>query len=101
MKSLRYVFENLFGRPPTRRYPFEKRAPISGSRGHLVNDPDQCVYCTLCAKRCPAQALVVTRKPDSWTLDPYRCIVCGYCVEVCPKKSLSMNADHQRASPEA
>ncbi len=90
------VFRNLTRKPATRPYPYQKRAPIAGNRGHLVIDPAVCIYCGLCSKRCPAQALAVTRKPNpnSWTLDPYRCILCGYCVEVCPKHCLSLKPEH-------
>ena len=75
-------------------YPFVSRTPVAGSRGHLVNDPNTCIYCGICQKRCPSDALKVARDPKTWTLDPYRCIVCGYCVDVCPKKCLSMNPNH-------
>ena len=88
------VFRNLTSKPATRPYPDQKRAPIAGNRGHLVIDPAVCSYCGLCAKRCPAGALAVTRKPNTWTLDPYRCIICGYCVEVCPKHCLKLNPEH-------
>ncbi|MCX7004478.1 MAG: 4Fe-4S binding protein [bacterium] len=84
--------------PATRRYPYEVRPPMAGSRGHLVNEPDTCIYCGLCVRRCPAGALAVTREPKSWTLDPYRCILCAYCVEVCPKKCLRMEPSHVRAA---
>lgn len=89
------ILRNLVSRPATRRYPFVKRAPFEGSRGQLQIDADSCVYCGLCSKACPARAIVVSRKPKSWTLDPYRCIVCGYCVEVCPKHCLSMKGEHR------
>lgn len=85
------IFQNLTRSPATRRYPFERRRPFAGTRGRLLIDIDACVFCGLCARRCPPTALTVSRQPQSWTLDPYRCILCGYCVEVCPKKCLSMN----------
>ena len=34
------IVRNLFGKPATRRYPFEKREPFAGTRGHLEIDPD-------------------------------------------------------------
>jgi formate hydrogenlyase subunit 6/NADH:ubiquinone oxidoreductase subunit I len=87
---LKSVFRSLLGRPATRRYPYERRAPIEGTRGTLKNDIDACIFCSLCAKRCPSQALEVSKTPKSWTFDPYKCVLCGYCVEVCPKKCLAM-----------
>lgn len=91
---IRTILSNLTRRPATRAYPFFKRKPIEGYRGTLMHDPTTCIYCSLCAKRCPANALAVSRDPKSWTLDPYRCILCGYCVEVCPKKCLHMDPNH-------
>ncbi len=54
--------------------------------GLPVNDPNRCVYCTLCAKKCPAGAITVDRKEKIWKLDEDKCIGCGTCHEVCPKK---------------
>jgi formate hydrogenlyase subunit 6/NADH:ubiquinone oxidoreductase subunit I len=88
------VLNNMKSRPATRPYPYVQRTPIAGARGCLKNDADLCIYCGICQKRCPSDALAVTREPKTWTLDPYRCIVCGYCVEACPKKSLSMDPSH-------
>ena len=81
-------------KPPTSRYPFEPRKVIAGSRGRLVFTKDNCVYCNVCAKKCPTGALVVDRKEKKWAIDRLRCITCGYCVEVCPKDSLNMTEDH-------
>ncbi len=81
-------------RPPTRRYPFEPRRLIDGSRGQLVFTKDNCVYCTVCAKKCPAGALAVNRTLKRLVLDRLRCISCGYCVELCPKNSLALSPVH-------
>jgi ech hydrogenase subunit F len=83
-----------FRKPATSRYPFEPRLPFAGSRGRLVFTRDNCVYCTVCAKKCPTGALVVNRAQKKWTIDRLLCISCGYCVEVCPKKSLELTTDH-------
>ncbi len=93
-RLIKNVLQNLGRRPATRKYPFETRTPVEGSRGRLEIDINACVFCGLCVRKCPADALKVSRDPKSWTLDPYRCIVCGYCVEGCPKKCLSMNKQH-------
>ena len=37
--------------------------------GKPVQVPSKCVYCTLCAKKCPAGALTVDRAAKTWTLD--------------------------------
>ena len=81
-------------KPVTTRYPFEARNPLAGSRGRLVFKKETCVYCTVCAKRCPTGALVVNRAQKSWAIDRLFCITCGYCVEACPKKSLELTPMH-------
>jgi len=81
-------------KPATTRYPFTPRQPIPGSRGRLVFTRDHCVYCTVCAKKCPTGALVVNRAQKRWAIDRLLCISCGYCVEACPKKSLALSTAH-------
>jgi formate hydrogenlyase subunit 6/NADH:ubiquinone oxidoreductase subunit I len=81
-------------RPPTTRYPFAPRIPIAGSRGQLLFTSDNCVYCTVCAKRCPTGALKVDRARKTLTLERLRCISCACCVEICPKDSLSLSTGH-------
>jgi len=85
-------------KPPTRKYPFAPRKAIAGSRGQIVFTKDNCVYCNVCAKKCPTGALMVNRSQKQWTIDRLRCITCGYCVEVCPKKCLGMDTDHGHSS---
>jgi len=58
--------------------------------GKPVNDPEKCVYCTLCAKKCPAGALEVDRAAKTWKLDDEKCLACGNCAEACPKKCIIM-----------
>jgi ech hydrogenase subunit F len=81
-------------KPVTSRYPFEPRVAFPGSRGRLVFTKDNCVYCTVCAKKCPTKALVVNRPQKKWAIDRLLCISCGYCVEACPKKSLELTPAH-------
>ena len=58
--------------------------------GKPVQDPSKCVYCTLCAKKCPAGALTVDRAAKTWTLDEDSCVACGTCAGVCPKDAIVM-----------
>lgn len=55
-------------------------------------DFDLCVYCTLCAKKCPEEAITVNRKEKQWTLNKDKCISCGLCQQNCPKKCIVMKA---------
>jgi ech hydrogenase subunit F len=83
-----------FSKPVTSKYPFEPRVAIPGSRGSLSFDVDTCVYCGVCAKKCPTGALVIHRKLRKWAIDRLLCITCGYCVDACPKKSLALETAH-------
>ena len=56
--------------------------------GKPVQDPSKCVYCTICARKCPAGALTVDRAAKTWVLDEDMCVGCGTCAESCPKKAI-------------
>lgn len=45
-------------------------------------DADKCRGCTLCAKKCPANAISGEVK-SAHRIDPDKCIKCGSCVSVC------------------
>jgi Fe-S-cluster-containing hydrogenase component 2 len=42
----------------------------------------------LCARRCPAAAITVSREDRHWAIEQLTCIACGVCVDVCNKNSL-------------
>jgi len=43
---------------------------------------DKCKGCTLCAKRCPAEAIVGTLKSPHYIITE-KCIACGACMDAC------------------
>ena len=55
-----------------------------------VNQTEQCVYCGLCAKKCPQEAISVNRQEKKWMLEKEKCVGCGICASACPKKCLNM-----------
>jgi formate hydrogenlyase subunit 6/NADH:ubiquinone oxidoreductase subunit I len=61
-----------------------------GGSGNLTCNLEECVYCGLCAKNCPCDALEVDRKEKIWKVDLEACASCGMCLDKCPKKCLSM-----------
>ena len=65
-------------------------APQPRDDGKPVQDPSKCIYCTLCARNCPAGALTVDRKAKTWELDEDLCVACGTCQGVCPKDAIIM-----------
>ena len=67
-------------------------APVVQPRddGKPVNDPAKCIYCTICAKKCPQEAIIVDRKAKTWELNADDCVCCGTCQSVCPKDAIVM-----------
>jgi formate hydrogenlyase subunit 6/NADH:ubiquinone oxidoreductase subunit I len=87
-KMTPHIMRNLAARKATRRYPVETRAHFDKVRGELVNDIVRCIFCGICAVKCPSQCIAVDKKAGTWTCDPFVCIYCGVCVDICPSKSL-------------
>lgn len=58
--------------------------------GKPVCDTSKCVYCTLCAKKCPVGAIEVDRAAKTWTLDDEKCVACGTCADACRKGAIVM-----------
>ena len=56
--------------------------------GKPVADMSKCIFCTLCAKKCPQEAIEVNRAEKTWKLNEDDCIACGNCETVCPKKAI-------------
>jgi len=75
---------------PQAEAPAPAAAPKPREDGKPVQDPNKCVYCTICAKKCPAGALTVDRAAKTWTLDEDACVACGTCAGVCPKNAIIM-----------
>lgn len=93
------IFKNLGSKPATRMYPFEKREPFKDARGQISGiDIDKCIFCGICSRKCPADAINVNRQEKSWEIDQFKCVICGVCTEVCPKKCILMDSHHKTAS---
>ncbi len=45
-------------------------------------DVDKCTGCTICAKKCPTDAIIGSRKSPHFIVDD-KCISCGTCFDVC------------------
>lgn len=57
--------------------------------GDIIFDASTCIYCGMCMRNCPAEAISVQRASKSWEMNPDACLHCGMCISRCPKKSLS------------
>ncbi len=62
----------------------EKRCPAGVCKNlmHYEIQPDKCKGCTLCARRCPANAITGKVK-EPHVIDQSKCIKCGACMEGC------------------
>ncbi|MGL4485106.1 MAG: 4Fe-4S binding protein [Anaerovoracaceae bacterium] len=96
------IMEQQYTAPSTAKvidtYDIPQKAAASGggsaapADGTLQCDLEACIYCGICVKQCPCDALVVDRKADPkvWKVDLDACGNCGVCVEKCPKKCLAI-----------
>ena len=76
-----------------------KAAPASSPDDGDLTCADSCVFCGLCAKACPADAIKVDRKEKLWEVDTENCVKCGACIDKCPKGSLSFGGAAEAAAP--
>jgi formate hydrogenlyase subunit 6/NADH:ubiquinone oxidoreductase subunit I len=91
------LFKNLIHGPYTTLYPIKKKEYFERTRGRIEISIDDCIFCSMCQKRCPTGAITVDKTKSSWSIERLSCIQCNYCSEVCPKKCLRM--DNQYTSP--
>lgn len=85
------LLKSLLAKPATRRYPFVPRKYFPNTRGKITINIANCIFCGLCQRKCPTQAIVVSKEEKDWQIDRMRCVICGYCVDLCPKKCLTMD----------
>lgn len=58
-------------------------------------DKDKCMGCTMCKRKCPADAISITdyvaegHKRPSLEIDPSACVKCGTCQTVCKFDAVS------------
>lgn len=88
------TFGSLFKKPETLLYPYQKKEPYAGLKGHIVNNVAECILCGKCQKTCPCKCISVDKAKRIWAIDPFSCIQCGSCVRACPTKCLSMDPSY-------
>ena len=85
------VTKSAIHKPVTRLYPLERRAPFPKTRGHIEVHIESCNFCTICAHRCPTNAIVANKKDRVWAIDHTLCILCGNCVDDCREHCISLS----------
>jgi NAD-dependent dihydropyrimidine dehydrogenase PreA subunit len=70
---------------------------LTPSNYRVHTNPEMCLGCGLCVKRCPMKALRLEKHTDAKNkkgiaavLDPEMCIGCGVCVYKCKSQSLKL-----------
>ncbi len=71
---------------------YERKCPAGACVDLLTYEIDSelCRGCTLCAKKCPADAIMGTAKSPHYII-PDKCIGCGTCVDVCRFNAVKVN----------
>jgi ech hydrogenase subunit F len=85
------IMRSLVGKPSTLMYPQVKREYSEATRGKVEIQIEKCIFCGLCTKNCPTEALAVSKEKNEWEIDSLKCCQCKRCVEICPVKCLSMD----------
>ncbi|MEA2042937.1 MAG: NADH-quinone oxidoreductase subunit NuoF [Bacteroidota bacterium] len=58
------------------------RANVCTELRTFTIDPEKCTGCTICARKCPTDAIIGSKKHPHIIIDD-KCIACGTCDEVC------------------
>jgi formate hydrogenlyase subunit 6/NADH:ubiquinone oxidoreductase subunit I len=96
------LWNTLRSRPITVRYPFEPLELPPYFRGRVVSEPENCRGCGLCVRDCPANGLILERKPGKKGFRlvhyPDRCAYCGQCEDNCPSDAIRLTNEYAPAT---
>lgn len=99
MKTFFSALGNLFKRPVTVKYPFEKTFIPEDYRGVIGFNESLCIWCHRCESACPPGAITFSQDMDGKQRYYYNravCIYCEECIRSCPKEG-ALYQTHQPA----
>jgi len=94
LKIGKMVLRSMVRKPATLMYPVIPREWKERTRGRIEIEIEKCIFCGICARKCPSDAIAVNREAKSWEISRMGCIQCSCCVEVCPKDCLVNKAGY-------
>jgi NADH:ubiquinone oxidoreductase subunit F (NADH-binding)/(2Fe-2S) ferredoxin len=63
------------------------RAGVCTNLRHFSIEVDKCTGCTVCARKCPVNAIIGSKKEPHFIVEE-NCIACGVCFDVCKFDSI-------------
>ncbi|MDP2899399.1 MAG: 4Fe-4S binding protein [Candidatus Bathyarchaeota archaeon] len=88
-EMVKEVLKNLFSKPATVNYPFEKPEPLPTTRGTLTWDMNRCDECQDCERVCPPMAIKVFPEEKKVEYSPFKCIYCLLCIDNCMQQAIT------------
>ncbi len=103
LKMLSEIARNLFSKPVTVEYPIKVDIEASPEyRGLHYVDANKCIGCSLCARECPSNTIVMINHPEKpgkklAVVNYDACVFCYHCVYICPVKAYVTSNEYKLA----